>query len=118
MELDELVRQLPELVSERQWFDWDEREERVRAERQQVLGELVLSQRPLTDLSDEQKGRCLLQGIRRKGLHVLPWDESSEGLLRLHGIVPGEDEGPEANVSRLRADLDSAGPEGFQDPVD
>lgn len=79
--LDELVRQLPELVGERQWFDWDDREERVRAERQQVLGELVLGQRPLTDLSDEQKGRCLLQGIRRKGLHVLPWDESSEGLL-------------------------------------
>ncbi|MCX7126495.1 ATP-dependent helicase HrpB [Aeromonas sp.] len=81
VELDELVRLLPELVSERQWFDWDEREERVRAERQLVLGELVLSQRPLTELSDEQKGRCLLQGIRRKGLHVLPWDESSEGLL-------------------------------------
>ncbi|WP_368158616.1 ATP-dependent helicase HrpB [Aeromonas sp. R10-2] len=78
VELDELVRLLPELVSERQWFDWDER---VRAERQQVIGELVLSQRPLTELSDEQKGRCLLQGIRRKGLHVLPWDESSEGLL-------------------------------------
>ncbi|MBP6360732.1 MAG: ATP-dependent helicase HrpB, partial [Aeromonas sp.] len=81
VELDELARQLPELVSERQWFDWDEREERVRAERQQVIGELVLSQRPLTDLTDEQKGRCLLQGIRRKGLHVLPWDEQSEGLL-------------------------------------
>ncbi|CAM4135665.1 ATP-dependent helicase HrpB [Aeromonas bestiarum] len=81
VELDELARQLPELVSERQWFDWDEREERVRAERQQVIGELVLSQRPLTELSDEQKGRCLLQGIRRKGLHVLPWDEQSEGLL-------------------------------------
>jgi ATP-dependent helicase HrpB len=81
VELDELARQLPELVSERQWFDWDEREERVRAERQLVLGELVLSQRPLTELSDEQKGRCLLQGIRRKGLHVLPWDESSEGVL-------------------------------------
>ncbi len=81
VELDELARQLPELVSERQWFDWDEREERVRAERQLVIGELVLSQRPLTELSDEQKGRCLLQGIRRKGLHVLPWDESSEGLL-------------------------------------
>ena len=44
--------------------------------------------------------------------------ESSEGLLRLHGIVPGVVVGPEANVSRLRADLDSAGPEGFQDPVD
>ena len=41
--LDELVRQLPELVGERQWFDWDDREERVRAERQQVLGELVLA---------------------------------------------------------------------------
>ncbi|MEV3834438.1 ATP-dependent helicase HrpB [Aeromonas allosaccharophila] len=81
VDLDELVHLLPELVSERQWFDWDEREERVRAERQQVIGELVLSQRPLTELSDEQKGRCLLQGIRRKGLHVLPWDESSEGLL-------------------------------------
>lgn len=81
VELDELARQLPELVSECQWFDWDEREERVRAERQQVIGELVLSQRPLTELSDEQKGRCLLQGIRRKGLHVLPWDEHSEGLL-------------------------------------
>ncbi|MGK4474243.1 ATP-dependent helicase HrpB [Aeromonas molluscorum] len=79
--LDELARQLPELVSTRDWFDWDEREERVRAERQQVIGELVLGQRPLTELSDEQKGRCLLQGIRRKGLHVLPWNEASEGLL-------------------------------------
>ncbi len=79
--LDELVRLLPELVSERERFDWDEREERVRAERQQVLGELVLSQRPLTELSDEQRGRCLLQGIRRKGLQVLPWEEGSEGLL-------------------------------------
>ncbi|MGL5662121.1 MAG: ATP-dependent helicase HrpB [Aeromonas sp.] len=80
VDLDELVRQLPELVSTRQWFDWDEREDRVRAEQQQTIGELVLSQRPLTALGDEQKGRCLLQGIRRKGLHVLPWDDSSEGL--------------------------------------
>ncbi|MCF3096237.1 ATP-dependent helicase HrpB [Aeromonas australiensis] len=109
VDLDELVRLLPELVSERQWFDWDEREERVRAERQQVIGELVLSQRPLTELSDEQKGRCLLQGIRRKGLHVLPWDESSEGLLaRLrcaHDWLP-EEGWPAVDEGNLLATLE------------
>ena len=81
LELDELVRWLPELVSERDHFAWDEQQDRVRAERQRTLGELVLASEPLTTLSDEQKGRCLLDGVRRKGLHCLPWDEASEGLL-------------------------------------
>lgn len=81
VELGELVRLLPELIGEREHFAWDEQADRVRAERQRTLGELVLGSEPLSALSDEQKGRCLLDGVRGKGLHCLPWDEASEGLL-------------------------------------
>ena len=56
MALDELVRQLPELVGERQWFDWDDREERVRAERQQVLGGRHHVVFRLIDEADPAKG--------------------------------------------------------------
>ena len=81
LDLAELQRYLPELFSQQSWFGWDEREGRVRAEQQKRLGSIVLERQPLANLSDEQKGRCLLEGIQSKGLACLPWDEESEQYL-------------------------------------
>lgn len=79
--LADLGRAQPDLLRRQSWFGWDEREGRVRAEQQLCLGQIVVERQPLTDLSDEQKARCLLAGIRKAGLAVLPWDEESEQLL-------------------------------------
>ena len=81
VDLAELQRYLPELFSEQGWFGWDEREQRVRAERQRRLGKIVLERQPLASLNDEQKALCLLEGIQSKGLGCLPWNEESEQYL-------------------------------------
>lgn len=54
-------------------LDWDDREGVLRAERQQKVGELVLSSAPLANLDDEARVRALTQYVRRKGLELLPW---------------------------------------------
>ncbi len=66
--LQEQVRQVDEL-------DWDEREGVLRAERQQRLGELVLSSTPLSNLDDDLRAKALINYIRRKGIELLPWTE-------------------------------------------
>lgn len=79
--LTELESALPELFRQEEWFGWDAKEARVRAERQWRLGGIVLTRQPLGDLSDEQKALCLLDGIGSAGLACLPWTDDSEQLL-------------------------------------
>ncbi|CAM3202849.1 ATP-dependent helicase HrpB [Pseudomonas plecoglossicida] len=64
---------LKEQVSQLDELDWDDREGVLRAERQQKVGELVLSSAPLANLDDEARVRALTQYVRRKGLELLPW---------------------------------------------
>ncbi|MGL5947759.1 MAG: ATP-dependent helicase HrpB [Aeromonas sp.] len=78
--LEAIARYLPELLGERRWLDWDEQAGRVRAECQQVLGEIVLSRQPLTALDEEQKARCLLAGVRRQGISALTFSAASSQL--------------------------------------
>lgn len=66
-------KELAEMVSLRDELEWDEREGVLRAERQQRVGELILSREPLPGLDDEARGRALLALVRRKGLELLPW---------------------------------------------
>ena len=81
LDLALLERYQPQLFTRQSWFGWDEREERVRAESQKALGAIVLERQPMANLDDEQKARCLLEGIRSKGLGCLPWEEESEQYL-------------------------------------
>lgn len=79
---------LSDQVSQVDELDWDEREGVLRAERQQRIGELVLSTIPLTDLSDEARSFALVNYVRRKGLELLAWTpelrqwQARVGLLR------------------------------------
>ncbi|GAA4497324.1 ATP-dependent helicase HrpB [Pseudaeromonas paramecii] len=81
LELSQLEQYLPGLFTQQEGFAWDAQAGRVRAERQRRLGQIVVASTPLTDLSDEQKARCLLAGIRASGLACLPWSEESEQLV-------------------------------------
>ncbi|KAA3538429.1 ATP-dependent helicase [Pseudomonas savastanoi pv. fraxini] len=104
--LQDLVRQVDEL-------DWDEREGALRAERQRRVGELVISTAPLTDLTDEARGRALLSYVRRKGLELLAWTpelrqwQARVGLMRtLELDVQSSSQWPDVSDASLLATLE------------
>ncbi len=82
LDIEALKQAKPQLFREEIFLGWDNKEERVRAEKQQCLGAIVLKRQPLTDLSAEQKARCLLEGIRLHGLSCLQWNADSEQWLQ------------------------------------
>lgn len=74
--IEELAQWAPELFSEQDRLEWDNRQERVVAERQTRLGELLVAAQATLDASDEEKASVLLEAIRRKGLDCLPWSDA------------------------------------------
>lgn len=65
-----------EIVVEKE-IDWNATEKRVQARRLRKLGAVILRDEPL-ELEGEEVVRALVEGIRRTGLHCLPWDKESE----------------------------------------
>ncbi len=78
------------LISETAFIDWDDKEQCVQARSQQRLGELLLADRPLRDPDNGAVQWAMLEGIRRRGLDCLPWDEVTRALQArvsfLHGL--------------------------------
>ncbi len=74
--------------------EWDDRDGTVVARLEERLGALLLSTRPL-DRPDSGRLRvALLEGVRRRGLAVLPWTDAARELqarvLSLRAWRPGE----------------------------
>ncbi|MBN2201405.1 ATP-dependent helicase HrpB [bacterium] len=57
--------------------EWDDRAARVLSRTQRWFGKLLLDETDVTG-DPEKVGRALITGIRRLGLHVLPWDAEAE----------------------------------------
>ncbi|MBL1378983.1 ATP-dependent helicase HrpB [Zobellella iuensis] len=72
---EQLGQCLPGRFEERQQLQWDSEANRVRAERQRCFGKLVLQRSPLNEVSPEQRARCLLDELVRRGWMALPLDE-------------------------------------------
>jgi ATP-dependent helicase HrpB len=82
--LAELEAHSPECFTTRKHVDWDHKLQRVVAESRVMLGQLVVSARPMQDISDEERSAGLLAGIRKLGLECLPWtDECREWQARV-----------------------------------
>lgn len=60
--------------------DWDSRNERLRAETQQRLGQLVLRRKPLQDIPADKISLALCNALRRLGLSRLPWNDDATAL--------------------------------------
>ncbi|KXF80146.1 ATP-dependent helicase HrpB [Enterovibrio coralii] len=80
-DLSVLQTQLPSLFSEQEWVDWDEQKGRLVAETQVRCGEIVVSRKPITQISDQMRTQAVLQQIKRKGLVSLPLNAKAESLL-------------------------------------
>ena len=75
LDVDELEAWSPNLFEYQNHLDWDVRQERVVAERQKMLGRILVQSKPITDISGEDKARALLAGIKRTGIDCLPWTQ-------------------------------------------
>lgn len=93
LDIDELRERSPEHFDSVKHIDWDDRQQRVVAERRVMLGELVVSAHPLENISPDDRVASVMAGIRRVGLSCLPWDDACREW--------------QARVGRMR-DLDGA----------
>ena len=59
---------------------WDDRDQAVSARRVTRLFELQIDERPLRDVPAELAGAAMLEGVRKLGLAVLPWNQDSRDL--------------------------------------
>ncbi len=75
-----LESHLAEQINECTFVGWNSRNEQVEAKQQRRLGALVLDERELKQVAPEQIADGLMDGIRQKGLRVLPWDRESDNL--------------------------------------
>jgi len=80
-DISQLQQAMPQLFSEKEWLDWDDKKGRLVAEKQYCCGKLILQRTALAEPDPARAGEAILNAIRRKGLNVLPWNAHSESLL-------------------------------------
>lgn len=123
LDINELEVWSPELVTHNKRLEWDDRAERVMAEEQTLMGELIISAKPVTQVSSSEKADALMSGIARRGIECLPWNEETrewQARVQLMASVPDhlsrhnwpavDDKSLEANLEQwLRPYLDGVG---------
>lgn len=68
-------------ISEGTEVFWDTQSDAVQARWQRRIGALVLDEKATHDEADPDAiATAMIEGIRKIGLHCLPWDKASEGL--------------------------------------
>lgn len=67
--LEEIEAEFSNVFSYREICKWDDKLDRVKSVRQQVLGEMVIDEKPCRDIDPTN---AFLDGIRRKGVENLP----------------------------------------------
>jgi ATP-dependent helicase HrpB len=68
------------LARHAEWRDqvaWDDRLQKVRAERRYAVGAITVESQPLPSPSPAQVEQGLLDGVRQQGLRVLPWTDAT-----------------------------------------
>lgn len=76
----ELERDFADDIEEKEIVEWDDSAHGVAAKKQRRLWALVLKDERLKEPPASMVRAALLEGIRKQGLRVLPWDRISEAL--------------------------------------
>jgi ATP-dependent helicase HrpB len=87
--LDTLRAVFSQEIVARERVCWDSRQRAVVAASEQVLGALVIDERPLAPPPAERMASALLEGIRELSLDVLPWDAETRGFQARVRFVAG-----------------------------
>lgn len=90
---------------------WDDKLERVIAERQQRLGSIIISRQTITEISPDLRSAALVDGIRKQGIGTLGWsDETREWQSRVQRLRTLEGDAtdlPLVDDSNLLADIEN-----------
>ncbi|MEM1044395.1 MAG: ATP-dependent helicase HrpB [Bacteroidota bacterium] len=105
----EIERHFAEQIETDEAVTWDAEAGRVRARRQTRIGAVVLRDARLRDPDPQAVAAALLDGVRAKGLAMLPWSKEAtklrERLRFLHHLDAGA--WPDVSDAALLADLDA-----------
>lgn len=100
---------MPGHVKSEEEVRWDAEQQIVVARRVERLGALVLDSAPLKKSDPEKLRAAMLEGVRRMGLEVLPWNDEARQwqarVLSLRQWFPDEN-WPDVSDSALAATLD------------
>ena len=77
LSLGDIERWCAHLIETSERVDWDDKNERVLAEKQRCIGAIVLDAKPLHSTDPEQRAAALMVGLRRVGLRALNWSEDA-----------------------------------------
>ncbi|WP_394240184.1 ATP-dependent helicase HrpB [Vibrio astriarenae] len=77
-----LEQQSPSLFIWHERVDWSEAKGRLVAEKQQLLGKLLVAKESLPEPDSSQMSQALLSYVQRKGLEVLDWNAHTEQLYQ------------------------------------
>ncbi len=110
--IDELESWSPSHFAQVKHLAWDDQQERVIAEKRQCIGKLTIASERITHVSDDETAHALLQGIRKRGIDCLPWNEECRQLQArvecMHTLLPEEisEQWPRMDNASLQHDLE------------
>lgn len=110
VELNELRELHADRIEKIERVSWDDEIGAVAAVAEERLGELVLSSRRLQQPDPERVRAVLLEGIRRRGLQVLPWSDTAlawQARLRCLRDWQPEADWPDLSDAGLLASLEA-----------
>ena len=89
---------------------WDDQKQKVMAEQQTRLGQLVLAKQPIARPDPELFAQALLAAVRKKGLQTLPWNDAAHSLCQRCQLLAQwqiNTDWPDLSDAGLMASLDS-----------
>lgn len=111
---DDLEQHFGEQIEQREHVSWDDQTGAVQAQQQRCLGELVLEEKPWQAADTEQIAAALLDGIRQRGLTVLPWTQELEAwrarvalLSRVEAPSPDGEPWPDLSDQALQDTMEN-----------
>lgn len=96
-------------ITRRAVVEWDDAAGAVAARQEETLGAITLAAEQLHEVDPELRQRALLDGIRRRGLGVLPWSREAEAWRqRLRALAHWQPDGgwPDVGDAALEAGLE------------
>ena len=110
LDIESLVAENPQLLSQSDTIEWDENQGTLKAWRRSRIGQLTVKVQPLAKPSEEELHQAMLNGIRDKGLKILNWTPEAEQLrLRMASAARWlpEEAWPAVDDEALLADLEA-----------
>ena len=107
---NEVRQQFSGAIRSEKSIAWNRAREAVECLVQERLGRIVLSRRPLAAPDPDRVMRALAEGIRQKGLHILPWSRRERSFQARVGFLRrtfGPDHWPDLADSALGQNLET-----------